>query len=455
MTQGPDGSSALRLEITDISFPEGWGVARIEGFVFFVPGVVPGDRILARLIRKTSRYGYAEVLDLECESPLRTTPPCPHFGRCGGCVLQNLQYEKQVDLKERYLLQTLRRIGSVDLDNVETEMMVPSAAQYYYRSKVELFFEYRGDRVVLGFMERVSPLTPSRPRVIPIDTCAIFSKSMERLVPAVRAYAASLHNAGRTSGARQKKQGRLKRITLRESKWDGRLMACLKGSGEETGGLPQFVEAVRREVPEVASLHILSEGKGRCLYGTPYIEEQLDRFMFRIYPETFFQPNPGTALLLYRSIAKSAGATGRERVLGLYCGAGPIEIFLSPLVGEVVGIDSSRRNIEDAMENCRINDIHNCRFYCGKAEDMLAGSGLGRFDIVIVDPPRAGLAEKALGLAAAVGASRLVYVSCNPATLARDLKRLRQSGYIPRRIQPFDFFPHAAHLETFVLLERI
>ncbi|MBP1730470.1 MAG: methyltransferase [Deltaproteobacteria bacterium] len=455
MIQEPGRSSTLRLEIGDLSFPEGWGVAKESGFVFFVPGAIPGDLVTARLVRRTSRYGYAEVTGFERESPFRVTPGCPHFGTCGGCVSQNLRYGKQLELKEGYLRQTLRRIGDVDLERVEIEPIVPSVAECYYRSKIELFFEYRGSELALGFMQRVSPLEPYKPRVIPIESCVIFSRAVARLIPLVHAYAASSRNAGRVSKGGARKQGKLMSLTVRESKWDGRLMVCLEAAGGWTDGLPPFIDALTSAVPEMASLHILSGNKDQCLYGTPYIEEKLDRFVFRVFPETFFQPNSETALLLYRLIVESLGATGRERVLGLYCGAGPIEIFLSPFVKEVVGIDSSRRNIDTAEENCRINDVRNCRFYCARAEDILPGLISSPFDFVVVDPPRAGLAERALRLLLETHASRIIYVSCNPSTLARDLKRLREGGYVPTRIRPFDFFPHAAHLETFVLLERL
>ena len=240
---------------------------------------------------------------------------------------------------------------------------------------------------------------------------------------------------------------------MREAKWNGQLMIGLVGRG----GLHHadlLVRSVCRAAPEVASICAVSNGSTRTVYGAAYLEEKLGLHAFRVYPETFFQPNTRTAEKLYESIVALCALTGQERVLGLYCGTGPIEISLAPFVREVVGVDSEADNISAAAENCEINNIRNCTFYRSAAEKVQTAGIREPFDVVVVDPPRSGLAPGVPQFIAAAGIPRCVYVSCNPSTLARDLKRLHEYGYEPARILSFDFFPHGAHVEALVLLEK-
>ncbi|HUJ89172.1 MAG TPA: 23S rRNA (uracil(1939)-C(5))-methyltransferase RlmD [Syntrophorhabdales bacterium] len=443
-------TSELSLEIRDIAFPQGFGVARNGDFVCFVPGAIPGDVVRVKMTREEKRFGFARILAIEKESPFTVAPACPHAGACGGCAFQNLLYEKQLELKQNYLLQTLRRIGNVPLEQVKVESIVPSAEQYYYRSKVELFFGEHGP-VNVGFRERVSPLEPYSGRLVPIQQCPIFSKSLERLLPLFSEYAGRVQ-----AGARGKQTSRvaLRKLIIREAKWNKRLMVSLVVEGNDMAEFPWLLREAQREVPEVASLWVISDRKREVLLGTPYVEEMIGQRTFRIYPQTFSQPNTRMAERLYESIAELCQAAASELVLGLYCGTGPIEISLSPFARKIVGVDSDAGNITTAIENCRINQVRNCQFYRQTAERASSLNISGPFDLIVVDPPRAGLTPEAVSFIKGLAVSRLIYVSCNPSTLARDLKRLREAGYKPRSILPFDFFPHGAHLETLVLLER-
>jgi 23S rRNA (uracil1939-C5)-methyltransferase len=442
-------SGELSVEILDIAFPQGFGVARSGDFVCFVPGALPGDVVRVKMAREEKRFGFAQILAIEKESPFRVAPVCPHTGVCGGCAFQNLLYEKQLELKQNYLLQTLRRIGNIPLEHVNVEPIVPSVEQYYYRSKVELFFGEHGSGGV-GFRERVSPLEPYSGRIIPIEQCPIFSKSLERLLPLFSEYAARVQ-----AGARGKQTSRvvLKKLIVRETKWNKRLMVSLIIDGDAVTEIPWLIREVQRDVPEIASLWVINDRKKEILLGVPYLEEMFGRRTFRVYPQTFSQPNTRTAEKLYQAISGLCHATKSQRVLGLYCGTGPIEISLSPFTQKVVGVDSDAGNINTAIENCRINQVRNCQFYRQTAERASSLSISGSFDLIVVDPPRAGLTPEALRFIKGLAARRLIYVSCNPSTLARDLKRLREAGYTPKRILPYDFFPHVAHLETLALLE--
>ncbi len=443
--------SRLLLEIVDIAFPEGFGVAKQDDFVLFVPGGVPGDVVHARMLRRSKRFGFAQILDFEQESPFRTTPVCPHFGTCGGCAFQNLLYEKQLDLKENHLLQSLRRIGNVDLERVDVTPIVPSVERYFYRSKVELVFGQVGGRHTVGFRQRTSPFEPYRARVVPVEQCPIFSPALKGVIALITEYGQQAFSGVR---GKRNKQDKLQSMIVREAKWNQKLMVCLVPSGGQVARHDWLVRRMEQEIPEVASLCAITHRGRQTLFGTAYLEESIGPYRFRVYPETFFQPNTRTAAKLYESIVNVCAPTGHERVLGLYCGTGPIEIFLSPFVRDVVGIDSERHNIAGAEENCAINDIRSCHFRLARAEEAETLGLSGPFELVIVDPPRTGLAQEAVQFISNTGAPRCVYVSCNPSTLARDMKRLAGEGYIPEKIIPFDFFPHSAHVEALAVLKR-
>lgn len=438
------------LEIIDIAFPDGFGVAKQGELVWFVPGALPGDVVQAKMVRRSKRFGFAQLLSIERESPFRIEPVCAHTQHCGGCVFQDLQYEKQLELKQNYLVQTLRRIGNVALDRIEVPPILPSVEQYYYRSKVELFF---GDSPAgaVGFRERVSPFEPYVGRLVEIRQCPIFSTVLERLLPLMAEYASRIHANAR---GRKENVAIPRKLVIREAKWNKRLMVSLVYQGNSILELPWLLTSLQREVPEIASLWTVANRKREILFGSPFLEEMIAGFKFRMDPETFFQPNAAMAGRLYESIGDVCRATGSQKVLGLYCGTGPIEISLSPFVREVVGIDSNQENIAAALENRRSNQVRNCRFYRQKAEQADRLGIADSFDLVIVDPPRAGLTGEALRFITGAAAPRLIYVSCNPSTLARDLKHLADRNFIPIKILPFDFFPHTAHLETLVLLEK-
>ena len=440
----------LSLEIVDIAFPDGFGVAKTGDRVCFVPGALPGDIVRVRIARQSKRFCFAEMTDIEGRSPFRVDPLCPHAGTCGGCVFQGLQYEKQLELKQNYLLQTLRRIGNVPLETADVSPILPSVDHYYYRSKVELFFEAHGSAI--GFRERVSPFERYTGRLVPVRQCPIFSTTLERLLPLFSEYAGRIHAAG----SRKNPGGAaLKKLIVRETKRDKKVMLVLVVEGRTVTELPWLLRQLQNRVPEVASFWTAINGKRELLFGSTHIEEMLGSFRFRVYPQTFFQPNTHMAEKLYQAIAGLCQGPGIERVLGLYCGAGPIEISLSPYVREIAAVDSERENIAAAVENCRINEVRNCRFERQEAEQASALFSSGSFDLLVIDPPRGGLTPEALRFVIGLDAPRLVYVSCNPSTLARDLKILADAKSVPKKIVPFDFFPHGAHMETLVLLEKI
>jgi 23S rRNA (uracil1939-C5)-methyltransferase len=435
-------------EVEDMALPAGHGVIRLGGLVVFAPGCVPGDRVRIRIAKPAGRFAYGDILAIEKESPLRERPSCPHFGRCGGCDLQALSYEAQLRIKENHLLQALKRIGGEDMEGEPISPMVPSVDRFFYRGKIEFSFGRAQGRTTVGLSGRSSPFSSYAGRVVPVDGCLLFSPVAGQVLPLV---VDALSGSGLMPYDAAAGKGTLQRLVIREAKGTGEVMVHVVAAsdlGRRLSGLKDRLAAL----PQVASFYATGNRATRLLSGKPAIDEKLSGLTFRIYPFSFFQPNPMTAGLLYERLASFPGIEGSRRALGLYCGSGPVELHLARVVKEVTGIDSSGDNIACARENARLNGSENCTFIEDKAER--AGQVFaGKTDLLVVDPPRRGMSGAALAAVRRIGPERIAYISCNPTTLARDLKDLKGS-YRAKEIVPFDFFPHTAHFEVLTLLER-
>ena len=450
----------LSVEIIDIAFPNNYGVAKKDGRVIFVPGGVFGDIVRIRIAKESKGFAYGAIEAVERPSPFRTEPLCPHFGVCGGCTLQDLDYGKQLELKERYLRQTLKRIGGIDIDRIEVLPITPSPDQYLYRNKVELAFGEEDGVIIPGMRERVSPFRQYDASVAPVTTCPVFSPAIEAVIRAVREFAdgQGLPPYNVVTG-----KGVLRHLIVRESKTTGEMMVTLETTQKAVRDLTGLFEILRKDVPRITGLYLAINNKhGDTIYynqlqriaGRSYITEDIDGMTFRVYPQSFFQPNTKAAGILYGKIAGVARPAGNEHILGLYCGMGPIELYLSRYAQTVTGIDSLSGNIINALENCQINNVKNCVFHAGTIEKVLREIPLPKTDLLIIDPPRSGISNEGMKLIIGLNPPRAVYVSCNPATLARDLKVLLGHGFGIAAISPFDFFPHTSHLETLVLLRK-
>lgn len=448
------------LEITDIAFPNNWGVGRRDNAVFFVPAALPGDTVDVRLVQKRAGFSYGEIAGIEKPSAFRISPKCPHFGRCGGCMFQNLQYDKQVELKHKYLLETLRRIGGVETDGIEVRPMTPSPESFHYRNKMEFGFGTEDGRVTLGLRERVVPYERYRRTTVPISQCLIFSPVVEKVFPLFLEYA---QRNRLTAYDCRTHRGFLRHLVLRESKATGDCMVILVTTEGELPDLLALGETLSAALPQTKSFyHVVNNqvsdvvhfDRKSLVLGSGSIRERIGEFVFAIHPQTFFQPNTRAAGLLYPAVADIAGIASGDTVIGLYCGSGPIEIFLSRHAGRIVGIDSGAANIATAQENCRLNRISNCTFHEGIVERLLKRVSMENVRTAVVDPPRAGLSGKAISLLLKSAVPRIVYVSCNPASLARDVRIFQDNGYRLATVAPFDMFPHTAHLETVSVLDR-
>jgi 23S rRNA (uracil1939-C5)-methyltransferase len=446
--------------ITDIALPHDWGVGLVDGVVTFVPGAVVGDKVRLRTVKAKRRHRFGKIISLEEPSPFRVKPECPHFPVCGGCAFQHLVYSKQLEIKQNYLLQTLRKIGRIDTAAVETEHIFSSPEIFSYRNKMEYALGGEDRDIYLGLRERASLLEKYKKRTVPLKKCLIFSSVAEKIFPVFMDFARS---TGLPSYDPMARKGFFRNLVLREGKSTGEVMAILVTRGGERLDLGKLSRQLEKGVPEVKSLWWVEndrvsdvvdfEGK-KHVSGKLFIRETLGGLNFRIYPESFFQPNPKAAELLYGRIVREAQLLGSRRVLGLYCGSGSIEIFLSRVAAEVVGVDVEAMNIRTAEENCQDNSISNCRFIGGRVEKILKEMPGADFDLLVLDPPRAGVSGKGLKQIVSLNTPAIIYVSCNPAALARDLSLFYEKGYRLRKLFCFDFFPHTPHLESLAILVK-
>jgi 23S rRNA (uracil1939-C5)-methyltransferase len=441
----------LELRIDSLAFG-GSGVARHDGFVVFVRGGVPGDDVRARITKVKRGFAEGIVTELVHSSDSRVAAPCRHFGVCGGCRFQDLAYSVQLAEKERQVRDALVRIGR--FAEPPLEPIVPAASQFAYRNKLEYSFTSGEDRVDLGFHR-----AGRWDEVIGIEECLLTTDVGNAIRLAVRGWAREeqLDAYDQENGS-----GYLRHLVVREGRNTGQALVVLVTAPGERFEAGYLVDVLRR-FPEVRSIHwAINDTPAeqtnlptKLLWGADAIEEEILGLRFRVRPSAFLQTNTEMAERLYELAREYAGLSGGENVFDLYCGTGTIGLALAGSAGAVWGVEISEESVACAIENADLNDIDNARFFAGNVGQSIEElrEEAGSPDVVIVDPPRAGLAGKALRRTGALGASRIVYVSCNPTTLASDLQVLRDEyGYVLERCRPVDMFPHTPHVESVSLL---
>jgi 23S rRNA (uracil1939-C5)-methyltransferase len=445
----PDRGAELDLSIDSLAHG-GAGVARTEGYVLFVQGAVPGDRVRA-VVTKTKRdYGEARTLEVIEPGPDRVEPRAPH----PGASWQVMSYERQLAEKESQVRDALARIGR--FDDPPVEPIVPAVSQWRYRNKLEYSFgSGPGGELVLGFHR------PGRWNEIDdVTEDVLASERVDEVRERARAW---LREEGLSTYDRRDQAGFLRNLVVREGRRTGQLQARLVTSdgdfrAEELAAAVGADSVLWTRSAGVAET--TREGHTRLLRGPGPIDEELevlgDRLRFRISPEAFFQTNTEMAERLYGTAVEMAGLTGRERVFDLYCGIGTIAIALSLAAGEVWGVEVVERAVADAGENARLNGVDNARFFAGDVRTALRPlvEKAGKPEVVVVDPPRAGLSQKVVRRILETEAQRIVYVSCNPTTLAPNARQMADAGYELVRVRPIDMFPQTPHIESVALLER-
>ena len=449
---------------------EGKAIAKVNDLVIFVPYVVPGDVVDLQIKRKKNKYAEAEAVNFHEYSSTRAVPFCQHYGICGGCKWQVLPYAEQIKYKQKQVEDNLRRIGKIELPEISP--ILGSAKTEFYRNKLEftfsdkrwLTYEEVKQEVKYDQMNAVGFHIPGAfDKVLAIEKCWLQNDISNRIRNAVRDYAYE-HNYSFINLRSQ--EGMLRNMIIRTSS-TGELMViiiCKIVEDSEMTLFKQLLQYVADTFPEITSLLYIINNKCNdtindldvyVFKGNDHIFEEMEGLRFKVGPKSFYQTNSEQAYNLYKIARDFAGLTGNELVYDLYTGTGTIANFVSRQARQVIGIEYVPEAIEDAKVNAEINGIDNTLFFAGDMKDMLTQEFIneyGRPDVIITDPPRAGMHQDVLDVILFAEPKRIVYVSCNPATQARDLQLL-DVKYKVKAVQPVDMFPHTHHVENVVLLE--
>ncbi|MCI1646972.1 MAG: 23S rRNA (uracil(1939)-C(5))-methyltransferase RlmD [Bacteroides sp.] len=457
------------ITITDVA-AEGKAIAKVNDLVVFVPYVVPGDIVDLQIKKKKHHYAEAEAVKFHKYSAERAVPFCEHFGVCGGCKWQNLPYSEQLKYKEKQVIDNLTRIGKIKLPEISP--ILGSEKTQFYRNKLEFTFSNKRwltteeikQNIIYDQMNAVGFHIPNAfDKVLAIEKCWLQDDISNRIRNAVRDYAYA-HNYSFIN--LRTHEGMLRNMIVRTSS-TGELMVILISKiekEEELSLFKQLLQYVADTFPEITSLLYIINNKCNdtitdldvyTFKGKDHIYEEMEGLHFKIGPKSFYQTNSEQAYHLYKIARDFAGLTGKELVYDLYTGTGTIANFVSRQAKQVIGIEYVPEAIEDAKVNAKINEIENALFFAGDMKDILTQDFInqyGRPDIIITDPPRAGMHPDVIDTILFAHPQRIVYVSCNPATQARDLQLL-DVKYEVKAVQPVDMFPHTQHVENVVLLE--
>jgi 23S rRNA (uracil1939-C5)-methyltransferase len=448
----PRRGDTLELIVDDLAFG-GEAVGRVDGYVMFVRGGVPGDRLRVTVTEARGRFGRGVIQEVLQASPDRVEPPCPYFGRCGGCRLQHIAYPAQLAFKERQVRECLTRLGG--LPPFELRPIVAAPEVFGYRNKMEFTVAGAAAAIGLHAAERYDV-------VLDIERCLLQSDTMNTLLDEfrrqVRARALSVWE-------QTTERGLLRFLTLREGRRTGQAMVNVVASAPDVATLMPVAEALRARVPATASVLLNVNAKKasvavgseeHLLLGRDQITETLSGVEFAVSANSFFQTNTVQAERLFALVAEACALDGSETLMDLYSGTGAISLLLARRARHVYGIELADAAVADAIRNARANRIDNCTFLAGEVRHVLptlVRDGV-RASVVVADPPRAGFHPKALAALAALAPARIVYVSCNPSTLARDVGELVRQGYRLEWVQPVDMFPQTPHIEAVARLTR-
>ncbi len=434
----------FEIEITGTT-EEGDGVGRVEGMAVFVPYALLGERVRVLIIKVLKNYAAGKLMDVISPSPDRIKSQCPYFYKCGGCRFWNVDYEAELRYKRQKVEDCIRRIGGID---IEVPPVLGAANVCGYRNKGQ--FPVSGDGI--GIYAQHSH------RVIDIDGCIIQDKTNPQILKCVRDWMReyNIEAYDETTG-----KGCVRHIYTRCGE-SGRLV-CIVTNCEKLPKAEELVKALQKEVEGLTGVlqnlndkktNVVLGRRFRTLWGEDYIMDSLGDCRFKLSPLSFYQVNKEQTEVLYSAAKDFADLSGDEVVWDLYCGIGTIGQFMAKSAKKVVGIEVVEQAIDNAKENAKLNGIKNAEYYCGTAEEVAPKLKGKTPDVVILDPPRKGCEESLLETVSKVGAKRIVYVSCKPSTLARDLKILTRLGYTVKKVQAVDLFPRTPHIETVCLLGK-
>jgi len=451
-------NSEYEIFIDDMTIT-GEGVGRIDGYALFVKDALPGDRIIAKVIKVKKNYGYGRLMKILTPSPSRVEPPCKVSRACGGCSLMAMDYKAQLDYKKSIIVNNLKRLGGIDLEKKPDVIGMDNP--YRYRNKAQFpIGRDKNGKIVYGFYAGRTH------DIIPCEDCLIGLEANRFILEVIKFHMEQFDIEPYDEVSHS---GLVRHVLIRAGFTTGELMVCPVINGSSIPGEEELVKSLL--ALDLGDYHITSiilnyntektnvilGNNCRTIYGNDYIEDYIGDVRFRISPLSFYQVNPVQTKKLYDTALEYADLHGGETVFDLYCGIGTISLFLAQKAGHVYGVEIVPEAIEDAKQNAVLNNIDNASFYAGAAEEIAPAlyekEGITA-DVVVVDPPRKGCDERLISTILAMAPSRIVYVSCDSATLARDLKLLLAGGYELQKIQGVDQFCHSGHVETVCLLTR-
>ena len=447
-------NNTVILRIEDMS-QDGLGIGKAEGYALFVKDTVIGDLAKVKILKTKKNYGFARLEELLEASDKRTEPKCPLARPCGGCQLQMMKYEEQLRWKEQKVRSDLQRLGG--FQEIPMEPIQGMENPFRYRNKAQFPIGYdREGKLVAGFYAGRTHT------IIPADDCLLGSESNRRILGRILDW---MGRYGIAAYREDTGKGLVRHALIRSGFATGEIMVCLVINGKQFPRGKELTESLT-QIPGMTSITFSSNTRRdnvilgdsyEVLWGQDYITDSIGEIRYQISPLSFYQVNPVQTRRLYRQALEYAGLTGKETVYDLYCGIGTISLFLAQRAGKVFGVEIVPQAVEDARANARLNGITNAEFFAGRAEEIVPRQyreqGI-RADVVVVDPPRKGCGEELLETMTAMAPEKIVYVSCDPATLARDLKYLCARGYELKKVRAFDQFLQTVHVETVVLLSK-
>lgn len=436
---------------------EGEGIAKIDGYPVFIPGALIDEKVKVRIVKVKKNFAYGKLLEILEKSDERRVPDCRNYNVCGGCTSQHLSYEGQLNFKFGRVKDCIKKIGGLDENIVKYPIGMENI--YRYRNKVQLPVGIVNGNLSIGFFSEKSH------EIIDIDTCLLQDEESEEIITIIRKWMNDYSIIAAKKDGKFFKGGIIRHIVVRKAFKTNDIMLILVTTNKS---IPHFNELIHRlnvSIKNIKSIiqnindkdtNLVMGDKCITLWGSDYICDYIGKYKFNISPLSFFQVNPIQTEALYNKALEYADLNGDEIVFDAYCGTGTISLFLSQKAKKVYGVEIIPQAIDNARVNAEINNVDNAQFYVGKSEEIipkLIDDGVIP-DVIVVDPPRKGCDSKLLDAIGKAKPRRIVYVSCDPSTLARDLKYLEEQGYKTIEVQPVDMFPMTKHIETCVLLQR-
>lgn len=444
----------IEVTFTDLT-QDGSGVAKVDGYTLFIPGGLPGEKAKIQVIKTKKGYGYGRLLELTETSGRRAEPPCPYYDQCGGCAIQDISAEGQLAYKREIVKDALERIGG--LSDIAVEPTLGMDEPWSYRNKIQVPVAQQNGKFAFGFYKKRSH------DIVTMDHCMITDPLIDEIVQTARQVA---EENGLIPYDEVKNRGVLRHVMARVGKKTGEVMVVFVTRTDELPFRKLLIKALTERYPQIKSIaqninssrtNAIFGDTTKTLWGRDVIYDQIGDVTFAISARSFFQVNPSQTEVLYGKALEYAELTGKETVIDAYCGIGTISLFLAKQAKHVYGVEIVPEAIEDAKKNAELNKITNATFEVGKSEDVIPAwreQGIEP-DVIVVDPPRKGCDASLIDTMIAMQPERIVYVSCNPATLARDLKLLTTGEYKVKKVQPVDMFPQTMHIETVVGLQRM